>query len=103
MSSERSNPAKTPRRGIARFLRGDVTDRFLGGVGFSAAAMPITGEGNIGDLVTRVTDTIPAFTREISPMTTTIPDETANFGRFVSGRITELLAVSPTVTPPPFG
>ena len=106
MNPERSDPSETTRRGIARFLRGEVTDRFLGGVVFSAAAMPITREMNHGrgeitrglvfgrEQVTAFTETIPQITREY-PLTTTIPEGFSNLGRFISERVT---AVTPTIT-----
>lgn len=98
MDHELPDPSETPRHGIARFLRGEVTDRFLGGVGFSAAAaMPVTREVNIGERVTHITDTIPAFTETIPAMTTTIPENTANFGRFITAQITEVTAITPTI------
>lgn len=108
MKPEPSGSSETPPSGIARFLRGEVTDRFLGGVGFSAAAAPVTLDVQLGDEITRVTDTIPAFTKtipSITPtipaMTTTIPEQTANFGRFVTSQITEVTAVTPTITRTP--
>ena len=108
MKPERSDASETPRRGIERFLRGEVTDRFLVGVGFSAAAAPVTLDVKTGDEITRVTDAIPAFTTtipDITPripaLTTTIPDQTANFGRFVATQITEVTAVTPTITRTP--
>ena len=108
MKPELSDSSETPRRGIARFLRGGVTDRFLGGVGFSAAAAPITLDVRLGDEITRVTDRIPAFTTtipEITPtipaLTTTIPGQTENFGRFVTSQITEVTAITPTITRTP--
>jgi hypothetical protein len=106
MNPERSDPSETPRRGIARFLRGEVADRFLGGVAFSAAAMPITREVNHGrgditrdlvfgrDQITAFTDTIPEFTTT-QPMTTTFPEGFSNFGRFVSDQVT---SITPTIT-----
>jgi hypothetical protein len=101
MNPEQPDASETPKRGIGRFLRGEVADRFLGGAGFSAAAaVPITLDVKIGDQITRVTDTIPAFTRT-HPMTTTIPEGFSNFGRFVSDRITEVTAVTPTITRTP--
>jgi hypothetical protein len=105
MKPERRDVSETPRRGIARFLRGEVTERFLGGAGLSAAAAPITLDVKIGDEVTRVTDTIPAFTTtipDITPtipaLTTTVPEQTANFGRIVTIQITEVTAITPTIT-----
>lgn len=101
MSPEQPDASETPKRGIARFLRGEVTDRFLGGAGFSAAAaVPITLDVKIGDQITRITDTIPAFTRT-QPMTTTIPEGFSNFGRFVSDQVTTVTAVTPTITRTP--
>ncbi len=94
MNPERSDPSEKPRRGIARFLRGEVTDRYLGGVGSSAAAAPITIELNVGDRVTHVTDTIPA-------LTTTIPDRTFDIARFVSDQITDVTHITPTITRTP--
>jgi hypothetical protein len=109
MTPELSDSLETPRRGIAEFLRGEVTDRFLGGVGFSAAAAaPITLDVELGDEITRVTDEIPAFTTTIPgitptipALTTTIPEQTANFGRFVTSQITEVTSVTPTITRTP--
>lgn len=113
MNPERSDPSEAPKRGIARFLRGEIADRFLGGVAFSAAAMPITREMNHGrgeitrDLVfgreqiTAITETIPGFTVTMPAFTDTIPEFTGNFGRFIAARITEVTAVTPTVTPTP--
>ena len=109
MNPERSDPSEAPRRGIARFLRGEVTDRFLGGAAFSAAVMPITrdldhGRGDITrglvfgrDHITAFTDTIPAYTETMPsiPPTTTIPAGFENFGRFISERIT---SITPTIT-----
>ncbi len=98
MNPELPDPSETPRRGIARFLRGDVTDRFLGGVGFSAAAaMPVTREVGIGERVTHITDTIPVYTWTMPAFTDTIPEHTANFGRFITAQITEVTAITPTI------
>ena len=106
MNPERSDPSETPRRGIARFLRGDVADRFLGGVAFSGAAIPITREINPGrgditrdlvfgrDQVTAFTDTIPEVTAT-HPLTTTLPEGFSNLGRFVSDQVT---SITPTIT-----
>lgn len=91
MNPDGPSASESPRRSIARFLRGEVTDRFLGGVGFSAAAAPITVEVNVGDEVTRITDTIPA-------LTTTIPDRGIDMARFISDQITEVTHITPTIT-----